>query len=96
MSPSTPSQVQTLPSDYARKAAENRAHAAGQLTPGTVRVLRLPGVEVLTGLKKTSIYNLMRDEDFPRPVSLSARAKGWVETEVISWLENRIQQREVD
>lgn len=93
---SIPSQVAVLHSEYARKAAENRAIAAEQLTPGTVRVLRLPGVEVLTGLKKTSIYNLMRDEDFPRPVSLSARAKGWVETEVIAWLENRIQQREVD
>jgi len=30
--------------------------------------------------------------EFPKPISLGARAVGWIEQEVTDWIEQRIQQ----
>ena len=38
-----------------------------------VSFLRLPEVKAVTGLSKTSIYELVRDKSFPAPVCASAR-----------------------
>lgn len=52
--------------------------------------LRLPRVEKLTGLKKSSIYLLMRD-GFPVPFRIGARGRAvaWRESDVRAWLEAR-------
>jgi len=52
-------------------------------------ILRLPGLEKKTGLKKTSIYKLIKDGTFPAPVRLTDRAVGWHEHEVNNWLSGR-------
>ena len=54
------------------------------------RLLRLPEVEVLTGLKKSSIYSLVRRNAFPSPVLISPRCTAWVESRVLEWLQARI------
>lgn len=36
------------------------------------------------------IYQLEEEERFPRRIKLSARAVGWIEDEVLQWLEHRI------
>jgi predicted DNA-binding transcriptional regulator AlpA len=46
-----------------------------------VSFLRLPEVKALTGLSKTSIYELIREKSFPAPVRLGPRAVSWVKTE---------------
>lgn len=56
-------------------------------------ILRLPAVKSRTGLSRGTIYLRVSDGTFPRPVSLGARAVGWVEAEVETWLERRIEQR---
>lgn len=62
------------------------------------RILRLPSVEGLTGLKKSSIYALMRkplaEGGFPRPVPLSGRMVGWSEKAVLTWVNARIADAE--
>lgn len=55
--------------------------------------LRLPRVERLTGLKKTSIYMMMR-QGFPAPVRIGARAVAWRESDVRAWLGARAQARQ--
>ncbi|WP_374353305.1 AlpA family transcriptional regulator [Limnohabitans sp.] len=40
-------------------------------------LLRRPQVESMTGLKRSSIYSLMKCGQFPHPVKLSARAVAW-------------------
>ncbi len=50
------------------------------------RLLRLPEVEFLSGLKKTSIYQ--RADGFPAPVKVG-RATAWRESEVNAWIASR-------
>jgi prophage regulatory protein len=54
------------------------------------RLLRLPDVEALTGLRKSSIYDAMRRGDFPQPVKLSRRAVCWPESRIHAWIAQRI------
>ena len=55
-----------------------------------IQFLRLPEVKAVTGLGKTSIYELIRDKSFPVPVRLGARAVAWVRSEVTQWALERV------
>jgi len=55
------------------------------------RLLRLPEVELLSGLKKTSIYQGAHAGTFPRPVRLSARCVAWRESDIAKWQAQRAQ-----
>lgn len=57
---------------------------------GQVRFLRLPEVLARTGLSRSTIYVRLDQGRFPRPVSLGARAVGWIESEVDEWIRKRI------
>ena len=54
-----------------------------------VNLIRLPAVEGLTGLKRSSIYAAMRAGTFPGSVRLSVRAVAWRESEVLAWCAER-------
>lgn len=54
--------------------------------------LRRRDVEALTGLSRSTIYDLMSRGLFPRPVQLTARAVAWPEGRVADWLANRPDQ----
>lgn len=56
-----------------------------------VSFLRLPEVKAVTGLSKTSIYELIREKRFPPPVRLGPRAVAWVKSEVRQWAVERVQ-----
>ena len=62
------------------------AHGAA-LQPA--KLIRLPSVENLTGLKRSAIYAAMRARTFPGSVRLSARAVAWRESEVSAWCAER-------
>lgn len=62
--------------------------------PPPIRLLRLAQVLEQTGLGRTSIYNFIKNRDFPRPISLGSRASRWVEQEVQSWIRKRINSRD--
>jgi prophage regulatory protein len=55
-----------------------------------VRILRLPDVCRLTGLKRSMIYQLQAENRFPHSVKLGIRAVGWLEHEVQAWITARI------
>jgi len=61
-----------------------------------VRFLRLPEVLARTGLSRSTIYVRLEQGRFPRPVSLGARAVGWIETEVDEWIRQRIEASRSD
>ena len=46
-------------------------------------------LEGLTGLSRSTIYAMMADGKFPRPIRLSAKAVAWPESKISEWLENR-------
>ena len=53
------------------------------------KLLRLPEVEALTGLKKTSLYNGAHDGSFPKPIRISARCVAWRESDLLAWQAQR-------
>ena len=54
------------------------------------RLLRLPDVEALVGLRKSSIYDAVKRGDFPAPVKLSRRAVCWPASAIDAWIAERI------
>ena len=56
-----------------------------------LRILKLPAVQRRTGLSRSSIYLRISQGRFPKPISLGARAVGWVESEVTDWLKRQIE-----
>jgi len=63
-----------------------------QGSPSTTgeRLLRLPDVELRTGLKKSAIYAGMKQGTFPPGVKLGQRATAWSETSIAVWIEAKI------
>lgn len=57
-------------------------------TPGAL--WRLPRVEAETGLRKSTIYQLMKEGKFVASVPLSARCVAWPAQAVETWIEQRI------
>jgi prophage regulatory protein len=49
-------------------------------------ILRLRSVIARTGLSKSSIYAMVKQGKFIPPVSLGARAVGWIESDVDQWI----------
>ena len=64
--------------------------ANGHKMPSTI--LRLPQVKGRVGLSRSSIYLAVASGTFPQPISLGARAVGWLDSEVEAWLSDRIEQ----
>ncbi|MFP1852955.1 helix-turn-helix transcriptional regulator [Lonsdalea quercina] len=58
-----------------------------------IALIRLSGVMKKTGLKKSWIYLLMKQGEFPQTVKIGARSVAWVESEVNDWIAARISQR---
>jgi prophage regulatory protein len=54
------------------------------------RILRLPDVMKVTGLKRSSLYSAIQRNEFPKQVSLCVRSVGWNSEEVDAWVEERI------
>ncbi|WP_395699936.1 helix-turn-helix transcriptional regulator [Aquabacterium sp.] len=50
--------------------------------------LRLPQVEQITGLKKSTIYLLMRRGEFPNAVKITARCTAWPASRVYEWVQD--------
>jgi prophage regulatory protein len=57
------------------------------------RLLRLPEVEHLTGLRRSAIYEQMRRGSFPRSVKAGQRIAAWPESAVQSWIAECMNER---
>ncbi|MBK6869197.1 MAG: AlpA family phage regulatory protein [Burkholderiales bacterium] len=66
-------------------------HSAAPAVPRD-RLLRLPEVEALTGIKKSSIYDLMKRGQFPPCIRISRRLTCWPESAVLTWINVRIRK----
>jgi prophage regulatory protein len=58
------------------------------------RLIRLPELEALIGCKKSTVYTMLKQGTFPRPIRLSARMVAWPETAVLQWIQDRIKASE--
>jgi prophage regulatory protein len=59
------------------------------------RLLRLPEVLQLTGLRRSAIYEQMRRGSFPRSVKAGPRAATWSEAAIQAWISDRIDEGSV-
>lgn len=64
-------------------------------------ILRRKQVEARTGLSRSSIYARLRhnpkrpgdfDPTFPTPISVGAKAVGWIEAEINAWLTAQVEK----
>lgn len=53
-------------------------------------ILRLPAVKTRTGLSRSTIYLAISRGLFPKPITLGARAVGWLESDIEEWLTRQI------
>lgn len=53
-----------------------------------VKLLRRQQVEELTGLSRASIYRLIADGDFPRPVRVSSAGVRWRSSDIAAWIQS--------
>ncbi|WP_292931774.1 AlpA family transcriptional regulator [Noviherbaspirillum sp.] len=53
-------------------------------------IIRLPQVKQRTGLSRSTIYSLIKAGQFKAPISLGARAVGWLESDVSDFIESRV------
>ena len=69
---------------------------SNQENPTAVALLRRPDVERITGLSRSSIYAKIKTGEFPRPVPLTSRIVAWIESEIVGWVQSRIDVREMN
>ena len=55
----------------------------------TEKILRRPEVEKQVGLARSALYAAIAKGLFPKPVKLSERAVGWLESEIQQWIKER-------
>ena len=60
------------------------------------KILRLPIVKSLTGLSRSTIYIRISEGTFPKQLDLGGRAVGWLESEILDWIDERIQERDME
>ena len=56
-------------------------------------ILRRHDVERVTGLPRSTIYDKIAKGEFPRPIKLSMKSVGWLESEIAEWQQARIDAR---
>jgi len=65
------------------------------------RILRLKQLTERIGLGRSTIYDRMDtqspryDATFPKPIKLGASAIGWIDSEITTWIEQRMSAKAV-
>ncbi|MBK8892534.1 MAG: AlpA family transcriptional regulator [Propionivibrio sp.] len=59
-----------------------------------LKVGRIEQVEDATGLKRSQLYKLTKENRFPKPIKLMGRASGWIMSEVEAWIAERAAERD--
>lgn len=58
-----------------------------------MKVLRAKAVSEMTGLSRVTIWRWERNGEFPKRIRLGANSVGWIQSEVVAWVENLAQNR---
>lgn len=52
-------------------------------------ILRINDVVKITSMSNSTIYELIKSHDFPRPKRLGKRAVGWLQDDIEDWINTR-------
>ena len=58
-----------------------------------MRIIKIKEVLKITGLGRSTMYQLIAISQFPKPIRLGPRAVGWLESEVHQWIAEKINKR---
>lgn len=56
------------------------------------KLIRLHAVLSMTGLSRTTVYDLMRRDGFPKNIPIGQRARAWRESDIQQWILERIEE----
>lgn len=56
------------------------------------KLLRLSDVRERVPYSRSTIYQLIAQGKFPKPISIGERAVAWLESEIDAWIEARIER----
>jgi prophage regulatory protein len=59
------------------------------------RLINRKQVEQITSLSRSSIYLLMSQDRFPKPIQIGDQRVAWVANEINEWVNDRIQNARV-
>lgn len=59
-----------------------------------IRLLKMPEVTAITGIRRSQIYALVSEGTFPPPVKIGHQAVAWVDAEIQVWVRARIAERD--
>lgn len=57
----------------------------------TYQLLRRGEVLARCAFSNSTLHRLIKSGDFPPPIQLGSRAVAWIESEINSWIEQRIE-----
>lgn len=62
------------------------------------KIIRIKDVMAITGISKSHIYLLANEKRFPLSIPLvpGGSSRGWVESEVYEWVNQRIAERDME
>lgn len=55
-----------------------------------IKFIRLPQVKERTGLSRSTIYLMMKNGQFPKPIKLVGKSVAWIDREIAEWQLERI------
>ncbi|HWY16497.1 MAG TPA: AlpA family phage regulatory protein [Rhizomicrobium sp.] len=73
-----------------KKSESSKPQVEGARQEQVQNFLRRPQVCEITGLKTSTLYEMMQAGTFPRPIRISKRLVVWPESEVAAWQSARI------
>jgi prophage regulatory protein len=77
-----------------RRGGGNNSNYDHVINPSGEAILKSTSVKALTGISVPTIYRLVALNRFPAPVKLSDQASGWLLSEVLTWIEQKKQERD--
>ncbi|MCY1707279.1 helix-turn-helix transcriptional regulator [Pannonibacter sp. SL95] len=54
-----------------------------------MKILRRREVEEMAGIGRSTIYKEMASGHFPKPLKLTAKAVGWLESDILEWVNSK-------
>lgn len=58
-----------------------------------MRFISLKEVTKTTGLSRSTIYNYINENKFPKQCNMGGRSVRWLESEVMKWINSKLQAR---
>ena len=57
------------------------------------RFIRLDELISKTGLGRSTIYRMMDNGEFPKPINLTSNKVAWLQSEINNWMQSKVEQR---